>query len=134
MAEERTEETYLSNQFGTVTSRRVVYFRKKGWFSGGSREDVPLQHITSVRVDIVRRPVIGVILALIGLIMLLSGDPGVIIVGILILAPAILFIWGSPSVVVNTAGGDLSAMKAFPWHREDAEGFSQALREQLFKK
>lgn len=55
--------------------------------------------------------------------------PGVIIVGILILAPEILFILGSPSVVVNTAGGDLSAMKAFPWHQKDSEGFSQALRE-----
>ena len=30
------EQTFVENEFGTVTSKRVIYFRSKGWFSGGS--------------------------------------------------------------------------------------------------
>jgi len=44
-------QTEFSNEFGTVTKDRVTYFRKKGWFSGGSREDVPIRHVTSVRYE-----------------------------------------------------------------------------------
>jgi hypothetical protein len=42
----QTEQTFIENEFGTVTSKRVNYFRSKGWFSGGSGEDIPLQHVT----------------------------------------------------------------------------------------
>ena len=41
------EQTFVENPFGTVTSKRVIYYRAKGWFSGGSREDIPLQHVLS---------------------------------------------------------------------------------------
>src|SRR5216684_2171237 len=54
MAEQQAEQTFIENPFGTVTNKRVIYYRAKGWFSGGSREDIPLQHVTSVRLDITR--------------------------------------------------------------------------------
>jgi len=38
----KVEKTHFSNSFGEVTDKRVVYYRKKGWFCGGSREDIPL--------------------------------------------------------------------------------------------
>ena len=127
------EHTFVENPFGTVTSKRVIYFRAKGWFSGGSREDIPLQHVTSVRLDIVRSAGVGIILALLGL-GLLSADVGAgKIVGLLALAVAILMIWGSPAVVVNTAGRDLNAATGFPWQRAEAGTFVEALRGQLFK-
>jgi hypothetical protein len=133
MAETQGEQTYVSNPFGTVTDKRVVYFRAKGWFSGGSREDIPLKHITSVRVDISRSIGVGIVLGLIGFFMLQAGEAGVVIMGLLLIGVAGLLFWGSPSVVVNTAGQDLSAARGFPWQRGEANAFVDALRKQLFR-
>ena len=143
VTEPQGEQTYVSNAFGTVTDKRVIYFRAKGWFSGGSREDIPLKHVTSVRVDIKRRPVAGIVLGLIGLGMLASGEAasgeagviigGLVLIALVLIALAGLLLWGSPSVVVNTAGQDLSAARGFPWQRNEANAFAEALRKQLFR-
>ena len=127
MPEEQKEQIFVNNMFGSVSDKRVVYFRKKGWFSGGSREDVPLRHVTSVRIDKARSIIGGIIFVLIGLATIYF------VVGIIPLAIGILLLWGSPTVVVNTAGGDLSAAKGWPWQKEAAEEFVEALRKQLFK-
>ena len=133
-AQAQGEQTHVNNAFGTVTDRRVVYFRAKGWFSGGSRQDIPLKHVTSVRVDISRQVVAGIVLALIGLMIVLNAaDGGAKVFGVLLIAVAGLLLWGSPAVVVNTAGTDLNAARGFPWQRADANAFVDALRQQLFK-
>lgn len=126
------EHTILQNVFGTVTTKRVISFRAKGWLAGGSREDIPLQHVTSVRLDTARQAGIGFILLLVG-IALLTASGGAKAVGVLLLLAALLALWGSPSVVVNTAGQDVNAAKGFPWQRADATAFVEALRSQLFK-
>jgi hypothetical protein len=130
----QAEQTFVANPYGTVTNKRVVYYRAKGWFSGGSREDIPLQHVTSVRLDTSRSWLPGILLFLIGLGMLGGGEGGVKVFGLILLAFAVLLIWGSPSVVVNTAGRDLNASKGAPWTRADANAFVEALRAQLFSK
>ena len=112
----QTEETFVENEFGTVTSKRVVYFRKKGWFSGGSREDIPLQHVTSVRLETSRSLIGGIFFLLVGL-GLLAPEGGIKILGVVLILLAVLLLWGSPMVVVNTAGGDLNAAKGLPWKR-----------------
>jgi len=127
MPEEQKEQIFANNVFGTVSDKRVVYFRKKSWFSGGSREDVPLRHVTSVRVEKTRSIIWGIIFIVIGLFTICF------VVGVIPLAIGILLLWGSPTVVVNTAGGDLSAAKGWPWQKKDAEEFVEALRKQLFK-
>ena len=127
MTEEQKEHIFISNMFGSVSDKRVVYFRKKGWFSGGSREDVPLRHVTSVRIEKTRSIMGGIIFVLIGL-----ATIG-FVVGIIPLAIGILLLWGSPMIVVNTAGGDLSAAKGWPWQKKAAEEFVEVLRKQLFK-
>jgi len=127
MSEAQGEKTYVENPFGIVTDKRVVYYRKKGWFSGGSREDVPLKHVTSVRVETYRSIVGGVLLILLGLMLLVA------VIGIVPLAFGILMLVGSPLVVVTTAAGDREAMRGWPWHRQLAEEFAGALRSQLFK-
>jgi hypothetical protein len=127
MDEKQKEQTFVENMFGTVTDKRVIYFREKGWFSGGSREDVPLKHVTSVRIDRTRSIIWGIILVLIGLTTL------IFVVGVVPLVFGILLLWGSPTVIVNTAGGDLSAAKGWPWQMNAAEEFVKALRNQLFK-
>lgn len=127
------EQTFAENEFGTVTNKRVIYFREKGWISGGSREDIPLQHVTSVRLDTKRSVIVGVFLLLVGLGML--GAPGGLkLGGVLFLALAILLLWGSPTVIVNTAGRDLNASKGLPWTRPAAQVFVEALRQQLFNR
>jgi hypothetical protein len=126
------EQTFVQNPFGTVTSKRVIYNRSKGWFSGGSREDIPLQHVTSVRLDTSRSLGAGILLLLLGLV-LLAGEGPAKIFGLLLAALAVLLLWGSPAVVVNTAGRDLNAAKGFPWQRGEANTFVEALRQQLFK-
>jgi hypothetical protein len=44
-----------------------------------------------------------------------------------------LLIWGSPTVVVNTAGQDLNVAKGWPWVRGEANAFVEGLRGQLFR-
>jgi len=127
MAENQGERTFIDNPFGVVTNKRVVYFRKKGWFSGGSRQDVPLRHVTSVRVETFRSIGLGIFLVLIGLVLL------AFVIGIIPLIFGILLLWGSPMVVVNTTGGDREFMTGWPWHRQLAEDFAEALRKQLFR-
>src|SRR3989442_11768226 len=92
----QAEQTFVENPFGTVTSKRVIYYRAKGWFSGGSREDIPLQHVTSVRLDITRSVAVGIILLVIGLA-LLAAEGGLKIIGLLVLVPAVLMLWGAPA-------------------------------------
>jgi hypothetical protein len=127
------EQTFVENEFGTVTNKRVIYFREKGWFSGGSREDIPLQHVTSVRLDTSRSLILGILLLLLGL-GALGAEGGAKVIGIAFLALAVLLLWGSPKVVVNTAGRDLNAAKGLPWQRDSATAFVEALRQQLFNR
>lgn len=127
------EQTFVSNGFGAVTSKRVIYQRAKGWLSGGSREDIPLQHVTAVRLETSRSVVGGVLLLLIGLSML-AGDSGAIkFLALVVLCLAVLCLWGSPKVIVNTSGNDLRAAGGPPWQRSEALAFVEALRTQLFK-
>jgi len=132
VATQSAEQEFVSNSFGTVTNKRVVYFRKKGWFSGGTREDVPLKHVTSVSFTTSRAIGAGIILLLIGL-GLLAADGVVKIIGIVIIAFGAVNLIGSPTVVVNTAGNDRSESSGFPWNMEDAKAFVDVLRKQLFQ-
>jgi hypothetical protein len=126
------EQTFVETPFGTVTSKRVIYNRAKGWFSGGSREDIPLQHVTSVRLEILRSLLGGALLLFMSLLLIFSSD-GNRLLGTLLLAIGAMLLWGSPAVVVNTAGRDLNAAKGCPWQRGEAKAFVEALRQQLFK-
>jgi hypothetical protein len=132
-AAQQVESTFIENEFGTVTNKRVVYYRNKGWLSGGSREDIPLQHVTSVRLDVSRSIAAGLLLLVLALGLTPQGG-GATFFGLACLALAIILLWGSPMVVVNTAGRDLNAAKGWPWHRAKANGFVEALRGQLFNR
>ena len=120
------ESLVMSNVFGTVTTKRVTYLAQKGWFGGGSREDVPLKQVVSVRHETDRKVFIGLLLIVLGLILLFA------IVGVIPLALGALLLWGSPAVNVVTAGGTGKPMIGFPWQKQEAEAFVSALRGQLF--
>ena len=130
------EQTLTSTIFGQVTTKRVIYNRSRGWFSGGSREDIPLAHVTSVRLDTTRHLLGGILLALIGLPMALkaANSNSMQVIGVLLVALAMLLLWGSPTVYVNTAGQDKSRSKGLPWQREQANSFVEAIRQQLVQR
>lgn len=129
--DQTSEVTSVQNEFGTVTNKRVVYFRNKGWLSGGSREDIPLQHVTSVRQDVSRSLGAGFLFLFIAL-GLFGAEGAAKIWALVFLVFAIIALWGSPLVIVNTAGRDLNAAKGWPWDRPKAHAFVEALRQQLF--
>lgn len=126
-----SEQQLVTGIFGTVTSKRVIYNRSRGWFSGGSREDIALAHVTSVRIDTKRHVLWGILLALVGLTLLGGQTGNGIFAGLVCLALAALFVWGSPTVYVNTAGQDRNRASSWPWHRQQATDFVEAIRQQI---
>ncbi len=128
-----TEKTLIENEFGTVTTKRVIYYRNKGWISGGSREDIPLQHVTSVSLEINRRIVLGLFMSLVAIVGFNIGGVGIVF-WFLSNALAIILVWGSPTVIVNTSGRDINAAIGWPWKRAAANAFVDTLRQQLFSK
>lgn len=130
MAEDRA---IVSNEFGTVYADRIGFYAQKGWFGGGSLEELPVRHVTSVRMDIMRSPVWGIVFILAGLGGMAIGDAAIIL-GILLIAWGALLLWGSPAVRVNTAGNDARPARGFPWQRGAAEAYVAAVRKALFDK
>jgi len=125
MTAESGEQGVTDTVFGTVTTRRVIYFANKGWFSGGSREDVPLRQVVSVRYEIKRSIFLGLLVTVLGLFLLMF------VVGIIVIPFGLILLWGSPVVNIVTSGGTQSPAIGFPWQRQQAEQFVKAVREQL---
>jgi hypothetical protein len=129
MSEGIAEFTHIENAFGTVTDRRVIYFRSKGWFSGGSKEVVSLHRIASVRLEISRQFFLGIPLMM-GLS--LQADHGVLsVVALVAIVFAALLLWGSPTVVMNAAGHGRNVEKGWPWQCTEAMAFVETLRVRL---
>jgi hypothetical protein len=126
MTSDSQEQTIIDNGFGIVTNKRVTYMAQKNWFGGGSREDVPIKQVVSVREETSRSIFLGLFCITVGLAWL------TILVGIIPLVFGILLLWGSPRVNVITAGGTSSPVTGWPWQKELANDFAKALRSQLF--
>src|SRR5258708_37410192 len=122
----------VDTTFGTVTDKRVIYFTKKGWLAGGTREDIPLRHITSIRLEISRHIIGGSLLLLMGLLFM-AGPGGAKLLALIPLALGTLLLWGSPKVVLNTAGGDLRHGRGLPSTRSEADKVVVAVRTPLVK-
>ena len=142
----KKEQTFIENQFGTVTNKRVIFFNSKDWFTGGFREDIPIQNVASVRLETLRSVWVGILYLFISYISfvfflnIFFFNPDIRkyaaaclgIIGIVCLISAILKLWGSPIVVINTAGQTQNKAAGFPWHRGEADAFVNAIRKQLF--
>jgi len=119
-------EEKIVTPFGVVTSDYLIYNVQRGWFSEGSRQDIPLRHVTSVKLETRRHPIFGILLVLVALAFR-AADPMGILIAIVPLAFAVLLLWGSPSVRVKTADGDLPPVSGLPWTRPEAEWFVAAV-------
>lgn len=130
-----SEQTVHNAGFGAITDRRVKYQSKSLMgLGGGANEDIPLRHITSVGLATSRHPVWGILLALAGVAAIaLVGDVLGILIGVVLIAFAVLLLWGAPQVILSTAGQDRRFVSGTPWTRGEAEQFVVQLRAQLFK-
>jgi hypothetical protein len=124
----------FNNEFGAVYSDRVAFYAKKGWFSGGVLEELPIRHVTSVRLETTRHVAGGVILGLIGFGLIYNGGGAAVLIGIAFLAAAILLLTGWPAVTINTAGNDLRKSTGGVWQKGNADAFVAAVRKALFDK
>lgn len=123
-----TEKKEGVTPFGTVTDH-LIYNTNRGWFRSGSPESFPLHHVTSVQLEVRRRPIFGVVLVIAALACrTVLGTMG-IVVAIVPLGFAALFLWGSPLVLVRTADRKLLA-GGLPWTRPEAEWFVAAVERQ----
>jgi hypothetical protein len=127
-------DTQFSNEFGSVHSDRVAFNAKKGWFGGGISEDLPIRHVTSVRHETTRSPILGIILILCALGAFSAGEGAAGFIGIILLALGVLLLLGWPSVTINTSGNDLRRATGGIWQKEAAEEFVSAVKKALFAK
>ena len=126
MTSSSKENVLVDNCFGIVTNKRLTYMAKKGWFSGGRREDVPLKQVVAVRYEMDRKVFGGLLLIVLGIVLI------TVVVGIIPLIVGILLMWGSPTVNVVTAGGTATPVTGWPWQKSEAEAFVNAVHSQLF--
>lgn len=124
----------FSNEFGSVSSDRISIRAKKSWFGGGVEEELPIRHITSVRLETSRNVVGGIILVLLALAALYSGTGPGIMIGLILVALAALLLVGWPAVTVNTAGNDRHRMTGTIFQKQAAEAYVAAVKRSLFAK
>jgi hypothetical protein len=67
------ENKVFKNRLEKISDRRLIYFAKKSWFSGGSREDIPLKQVVSVRYETNPNIFWGLFLTVIGVLGLFIG-------------------------------------------------------------
>ncbi len=132
--EQSAEQTLFScDHFGTVTNKRVIYERRSG-FSGGSRVDIPLKHVTSVSLETSRSWLLFILLLLVAVSCLFAPHQGMYVrlIGAVAVASAALVYIGSPTIKVQTSSGkDGQPMSGQFWHRREASAFVEAIRAQL---
>ena len=124
----------FSNEFGAVYSDRVGFYAKKSWFGGGVLEELPMRHVTSIRLETTRRTILGIVLIVAGLAFMSYGSGGSVVLGLILIAVGALLLIGWPQVTINTAGNDLRTSSGGIWQKANAEAFVGAVRKALFDK
>ena len=140
MSRSSGEQELISNKFGTISDRQVIFLSNKSLFSSRAREEIPLKQVISVRFYKQKFLVAG-IAGIIGILLpfvILVFFPGNIIAvigGLLILAfgvwMAYLGISGIPTVAITTAGDKVTQSSGWPNDKNEAKAFALVLREKL---
>ena len=123
----------FSNSFGTVHSNRIEFKAKKHWWAGGSHEELPLRHVTSIRIETSRSILLGIVLVLAGMAIMSIGESAAVVIGAISLLFGIVLIIGHPSIRINTAGQDTRTIAGSPGSKSEANRFINAVRERLFE-
>ncbi|HAA32415.1 MAG TPA: hypothetical protein DCE56_37845 [Cyanobacteria bacterium UBA8553] len=140
MSRSSGEQELISNKFGTISDRQVIFLSNKSLFSSRAREEIPLRQIISVRFYKQKFLLAG-IAGVIGLLLpflLIIFFPGNIIAatgGLLILAFGVWMIYlgvsGIPTVAITTTGDKVTQSSGWPNDKNEAKAFALVLREKL---
>ncbi|MCA1991625.1 MAG: hypothetical protein LDL41_06200 [Coleofasciculus sp. S288] len=134
------EQSLISNKFGTISQKQVIFLSNKGLFSSPSQEEIPIKQIESVR--FYKQKSIGIgILGILGIVLpfviniIFSGSLMAKIGGLVVLVLgswiAYLGIAGIPTVVITKAGGTVTQASGWPGDRNEAKAFALVLRQHL---
>lgn len=134
------EQEVLSNKFGTITDKRLIFLSKKDLFKNGEREEMPLKQVVSVRFYQQKSFVailtgsIGILVSLAG-VSLLRGNIVALLIGAILIS---LCVWiayvgiaGFPTVAVTSSEGKITRAKGWPNDRSEAKAFALVLREKI---
>ncbi len=134
------EQYIISNQFGTISEKQVIFLSQKGLFKNGSVEEIPLKQIVSVRFY-KRKSFVIAIAGCLGILLpfiinaLFSGSLVAKICGFIVLAIAIWIAYvgiaGIPTVVITQAGGTVNQASGWPKEKNEAKAFALVLRQQI---
>lgn len=134
------EQEVLSNKFGTITDKRLIFLSKKDLFKNGEREEMPLKQVVSVRFYQQKSFVailtgsIGILVSLAG-VSLLRGNIVALLLGAILIS---LCVWiayvgiaGFPTVAVTSSEGKITRAKGWPNDKSEAKAFALVLREKI---
>ncbi|HEY9833227.1 MAG TPA: hypothetical protein V6D26_21925 [Stenomitos sp.] len=134
------EQEVLSNKFGTITDKRLIFLSKKDLFKNGDREEMLLKQVVSVRFYQQKSFVailtgsIGILVSLAG-VSLLRGNIVALLIGAILIS---LCVWiayvgiaGFPTVAVTSSEGKITRAKGWPKDKSEAKAFALVLREKI---
>lgn len=134
------EQDILSNQFGTISDKMVLFLSNKGLFSTGAKETIPLNEIVAVRFYRKKHFVassagsLGFLLALVIYVLFygsLIAKISSFIVLVLGLGIAYIGIAGIPTVAITTTGGKVTQASGWPNQKDEAKAFALVIREKM---
>jgi hypothetical protein len=140
MSRNSANQDILSNKFGAISNKQVIFLSQKGLFKSGSKEEIPLKQIVSVRFYKHKSSVVsiagglGILLPII-ISVLFSGSLIVKIIAFIVLVFGIWIaytgITGIPTVVITTASGKVTQASGWPNDKNEAKAFALVLREKI---
>lgn len=134
------EQELLNNKFGIISDKRVFFLSNKSLFSSGTKEEIPIQDVASVRFYRLKyfaaasAASFGLLLAFViyvlyhGSLIAKISSLIVLVVGACV---AYTSIAGLPTVVITTTGGKVTQASGWLNEKDEAKAFALVLREQL---
>ncbi len=140
MAGRAKEQELLSNKFGRISDKRIIFLSNKSLFNKGSQEEIPIKQVTSVKFY-TQKPVIATVVGILcllssfAIITIFLGNLLLVVAGIIILFLGVwiayLGVSGFPTLVVTIAGGKVTEAKGWPNDKNEAKAFALVLREKI---
>jgi hypothetical protein len=140
MAGRAKEQELLSNKFGRISDKRIIFLSNKSLFTKGSQQEIPIKQVTSVKFH-TQKPIIATIAGIVclvssfAIITIFLGNLLAVVAGIIILFLGVwiayLGISGFPTLVVTLAGGKVTEAKGWPNDKNEAKAFALVLREKI---
>ncbi|MGY6529965.1 MAG: hypothetical protein ACXITR_08550 [Cyanobacterium sp.] len=121
-----SEQIIIENCFGIVTTKTVTYKIEEN-YTPVVKKTIPIKQVVSVQCYTDKMIFPGLFSIILGLVFLES------IIGIIPLIFGIFMLWGFPTVNVVTTKRITTHSSGWPWQRKEAQAFTNALHNQLFK-